>query len=293
MATPYRLAVFTALSAPLLALLAPPAYAAPVGCLITPARIADVGTQAAGVIERIAVDRGDPVRKGQVLVTLRADGERASLAAAQVRADAEAVVSGAQASANLARQKFERAEDLHRQQFISAQALEQARAEHAVAAQTLQQAIDQRSVYRSEVQQARAMLGLRTLTSPISGIVVDRMAHPGERIELQAVLRVADVSELRVEVVVPASQFGSIRESTPARVQPEVPGLAARQAVVTQVDRVIDAASNTFRVRLSLPNEDGGVPAGARCKVEFGPAKTDAAARPATTELAPPTRAAH
>jgi RND family efflux transporter MFP subunit len=283
-------APFTALFATVLAVLAPHGHAAPVGCLITPARIADVGTQAAGVIERISVDRGDAVRKGQVLVTLRADSERASLAAAQVRAEAEAVVSGAQASAQLARQKFERAEDLHRQQFISAQALEQARAEHAVAAQTLQQAIDQRSVYRSEVQQARAMLGLRTLTSPIAGIVVDRMAHPGERIELQAVLRVADVSELRVEVVVPASQFGSIREGAAAGVQPEVPGLAARQAVVTQVDRVIDAASNTFRVRLSLPNEDGGVPAGARCKVDFGPLKTDAAVRAGSAAVAPPTR---
>jgi cobalt-zinc-cadmium efflux system membrane fusion protein len=253
-----------------------PAGSAPLGCLITPARIADVGTPAAGVIERIAVDRGDAVRKGQVLVTLRADSERASLAAAQVRAGAEAAVAGAQASALLAQQKLERAEDLYRQQFISAQALEQARAERAVAAQTLQQALDQRAVYHTEVQQARAQLGLRTLTSPISGIVVDRMAHPGERVELQAVLRVADVSQLRVEVVVPASRFGSIRKGASAGVQPEVPGLAVRPAVVTQVDRVIDAASNTFRVRLALPNEDGGVPAGARCRIDFDGPGADA-----------------
>lgn len=260
-----------------------PGHAAPLGCLITPARIADVGTPAAGVIERIAVDRGDLVHEGQALVTLRADSERASLAAARVRAGAEAAVSGAQASERLARQKLERAEDLHRQQFISAQALEQARAEHAVAKQTLQQALDQQAVYRTEVEQARAQLALRTLTSPLSGIVVDRMAHPGERVELQPVLRVADVSELRIEAAVPASRFGSIREGAAAAVQPEVPGIAARQAVVTRVDRIIDAASNTFRVRLALPNADGGVPAGARCKVDFdGPKTRDAAARTTT-----------
>jgi cobalt-zinc-cadmium efflux system membrane fusion protein len=266
----------------LLAALAPQAHA---GCLITPARIADVGTQAAGVIDRIAVDRGDVVRKGQVLVVLRADSERASLAAALARADADAAVSGAQAGARLARQKLDRAQELHRQQFISAQALEQARAENQVAAQTLQHAIDQRAIYRTEVGHARAMLGLRTLTSPLSGIVVDRMAQPGERVELQAVLRVVDVSELRVEAVVPVSRFGSIREGAVAQVHPEVPGLAARPAVVTQVDRVIDAASNTFRVRLALPNEDGGVPAGARCKVDFAGAKADAAPTPAVTVL--------
>jgi RND family efflux transporter MFP subunit len=251
------------------------ASAAAVGCLITPSRIADVGTPAAGVIERIAVDRGDSVRKGQALVTLRADAELASLSAARVRAEAEAAVAGAQANAHLAQQKLERAEGLFRQNFISAQALEQTRTEHTVAQQSLRQAMDQQAVYRSELQQARALLRLRTLTSPISGVVIDRMAHPGERVELQAVLRVADLSRLRVEVVVPAAQFGTIAEGLEVDVKPEVPGLAPRRAKVTQVDRVIDAASNTFRVRLSLPNDDAQVPAGARCKVEFPADKAD------------------
>jgi hypothetical protein len=33
---------------------------------------------------------------------------------------------------------------------------------------------------------------------------------------------------------------------------------------------VIDAASNTFRVRLELPNPNGALPAGLRCKVDLG-----------------------
>ncbi|MFN0162035.1 MAG: hypothetical protein ACKVQQ_12450, partial [Burkholderiales bacterium] len=36
------------------------------------------------------------------------------------------------------------------------------------------------------------------------------------------------------------------------------------------VDRVIDAASSTFRVRLELPNPDAKLPAGLRCKVDLG-----------------------
>jgi multidrug efflux pump subunit AcrA (membrane-fusion protein) len=61
-----------------------------------------------------------------------------------------------------------------------------------------------------------------------------------------------------------------------------VPELFARQeheAVVRTVDRVIDAASNTFRVRLELPNPGGSLPAGLRCRVDLGialPAATDA-----------------
>jgi len=40
-------------------------------------------------------------------------------------------------------------------------------------------------------------------------------------------------------------------------------------ATVTVVDRVLDAASGTFGVRLTLPNPDLQLPAGIRCKVRF------------------------
>jgi len=40
-------------------------------------------------------------------------------------------------------------------------------------------------------------------------------------------------------------------------------------ARVTVVDRVIDAASGTFGVRLALPNPDLKLPAGLKCRVKF------------------------
>ena len=96
--------------------------------------------------------------------------------------------------------------------------------------------------------------------------------QPGERVELQPLLRIADVSRLRVEVVVPASQFGQVRPGARHTVKADVRGVPAREATVTQVDQVIDAASNTFRVRLVLDNADRAVPAGARCQVDLGQA---------------------
>jgi len=41
-------------------------------------------------------------------------------------------------------------------------------------------------------------------------------------------------------------------------------------AKVTVVDRVVDAASGTFGVRLELPNPNYRLPAGLKCKVPFG-----------------------
>lgn len=254
-----------------LALLLPAAaQALTLGCLITPAQVAEIGTPAAGIVERVLVDRGDAVRRGQALVVLKAASERAGLRTAEARARAQAAVSAAQATLTLAKQKASRAESLHAEQFISDIALDQARTELSVATQNLKQAEDQRALYQAESAQALALLNQRALSSPFDGVVTDRMAQPGERVELQPLLRIADVSRLRVEVVVPASQFGQVRAGARHPVKADVRGVPSRDATVTQVDQVIDAASNTFRVRLVLDNADRAVPAGARCQVDLG-----------------------
>ena len=54
-----------------------------------------------------------------------------------------------------------------------------------------------------------------------------------------------------------------------ATVKPEVSEAEPRGAKVVVVDRVIDAASNSFRVRLELPNPNYQLPPGLRCKVDF------------------------
>ena len=55
---------------------------------------------------------------------------------------------------------------------------------------------------------------------------------------------------------------------------PELPGAEPVQATVQHVDQVLDAASNSFRVRLSLPNPNNQLPAGLRCKAEVPGADT-------------------
>ena len=64
---------------------------------------------------------------------------------------------------------------------------------------------------------------------------------------------------------------------------PELFDRGEHVAAVKTVDRVIDAASNTFRVRLELPNPNGALPAGLRCKVDLGLKLPEAPARSAAT----------
>jgi RND family efflux transporter MFP subunit len=246
-----------------------PAAAQPLGCLIEPFSVSDLGSPVVGVIEQVLVERGDRVRAGQPLATLRADVEKSSVNVAQGRAQAQGELKAAEANAELARQKLARAADLARQEFISAQALEQARAEALIAENRLVQAREQRDIYQREHALAQAQLGLRTIRSPSNGVVADRYMSAGERVEEKPMFRIAVVDPLRVEVVLPASLYPAVSRGVEMRISPEFPGAQARLARVALVDKVIEGASNTFRARLTLPNANGKLPAGLRCKAEL------------------------
>jgi RND family efflux transporter MFP subunit len=246
------------------------AAAQPLGCLIEPHRVVDVGSPVIGVVESVKVERGDRVAKGDVLAVLRADVERAAVNVAATRAKVAAEMQAAQANHELARQKYARAVELRSRNFISAQALEQARAEAEIAAQRLAQAKEQRRISARELQLAEAQLGLRTIRSPADGVIVERYMSGGERVEEKPIVRVATVDPLRVEVVVPASLYGTIALGALLNVTPELRNTAPRPAKVVLVDSVIDGPSNTFRVRLELPNPNYELPAGLRCKVDLG-----------------------
>ena len=258
------------------------AFAAqPLGCLIEPFRISDVGSPVVGVIGATLVERGDRVTAGQALATLRADVERQSVAVAASKAQAFGELRAAEATLELARQKLARARDLAEQQFISGQALEQAKADYSVAEQRLAQAREQRGIFAREQELAQAQLGLRTIRSPITGVVAERFLSAGERVEEKAIFRVAVVNPLRVEVVLPSSYFPAVRTGMTVTVTPDFPGAAPRLARVTVVDRLIDGASNTFRIRAELPNADLSLPAGLRCKADLGDSNPLPQTRPA------------
>lgn len=271
-------------------MLAAAAHAAgpqPLGCLIEPFSVSDLGSPVVGVIEQVHVERGDRVRAGQPLATLRADVERMSVSVAEGRAQGLGELKAAEANAELARQKLARATDLARQEFISAQALEQAKAEALVAENRLIQAREQREIYNREHQLARAQLGLRTIRSPADGVVAERYLSVGERVEEKPVFRIAVINPLRVEVVLPAALYPVVRKGVPMRITPDFPGAQPRIATVAVVDGVIEGASNTFRARLSLPNPNNALPAGLRCKADLSGSDAPATPRPISGGTAP------
>lgn len=249
------------------------------GCLIEPDRVAEVGSQVIGLVERVHVVRGQSVAAGQALLTLHAGVERANAAAADSRARIDADIQAAAATLALADQKVRRTEALVAQNFVSDQAAELARGEAEVARQKLKQVRGQQRVFADERRVAEAQLALRTVRSPFAGVVVERYVNMGERVEERPLLRVAVIDPLRVELMVPTAQYGTLTSGDRITIRPELPGTDAVVATVDHVDRVLDPASNTFRVRLTLPNPKYRLPAGLRCKADLpGPANASAPA---------------
>ncbi len=133
----------------------------------------------------------------------------------------------------------------------------------------LKQAREKSRLAKFELKKAQAIVNRRTIKSPISGVVVERYVSPGEYVDSQPLLRVAQIDPLRVEAIVPAQMFGRIRPGMTATIVPELLEYGEQTATVTIVDKLIDAASSTFGVRLELPNPDRQIPSGLRCLVRF------------------------
>ena len=246
--------------------------------MVQPSQIVQIGSPAPGVIERILVDRGDKVQRGQELVQLNASVERASLALARERAAQQGEMAATRGARDLAEKELARADELYRRKFVSDTYLDKQRAEASVATGRSDEAQERRKLAQRELELATAQLAQRTLRSPIDGVVVERSMALGEYVDQKPVLRLAAIDPLRVDVLVPAAAFGLVQIGTRGTVTPELLERRSHAATVQTVDRVIDAASNTFRVRLALPNPSGSLPAGLRCKVDLTPGRAAPAA---------------
>lgn len=242
-------------------------------CLIEPSQRVELRSTVEGRIDAIAVDRGGEVRKGQVLVELESGADRAALEAARYRAVMEGQVKSAHSRREAAQTKLQRRDELVQEQFIAAQDRDDSAAEVKLAEAGIVEAQDNRRLAELEQRRLQEVIEQRRIRSPISGVVTERLQQVGEIAQVgesaKPILRLAQINPLRVDVVLPVGLFGSIRTGMQATVLAEHPTSSSYPAKVSVVDRVVDSASGTFRVRLDLPNPKGDIPAGVKCGVQF------------------------
>ena len=234
--------------------------------LIEPYKVVDVGTPAEGIVATVTVDRSDTVEAGQILVEMESSVERAALEKAKAMSTFEGEIRLQKTQLAFAKRAHGR---FKRLDAVANHDKDQAKTEIIRASHRLKQAREKKTLAQYELKKARAILNLRSIKSPISGVVVERYVSPGEYVDNQPLLRVAQIDPLRVEAIVPAQMFGRIIPGMTATIVPELPEYGEQTATVTIVDKLIDAASSTFGVRLELPNAKQQIPSGLKCMVRF------------------------
>ncbi len=239
-------------------------------CVLEPSLALRLGSPITGILNAVEVDRGDLVRRGQVVARLESSVEAASLALARARADSTAEIEARRARSEQARSELARASSLHSSAVVSTQRIEELRANASIAASELGLAELNRRLAALEVARAEALLEQRVIRSPVDGIVTMRSLGPGEYVNQENfILGIARLDPLFVEAYLPQRLYRQVGPGTRAVVRPEAPVGGSHEADVALRDEVFDAASGTFGVRLVLANAEARIPGGLRCRVEL------------------------
>jgi len=157
--------------------------------------------------------------------------------------DFDIAVDEAEAKLTLAEAVFQRTERLHRDQTVSPQELDVARAN--------------RDSARAALRKAKEALADSRIYAPYDGFILARLANAGETIPSgRPVLRVADMRTNALEVGVPDTLVNQVRTNRPCMVT--VSAFEGLRFVgwVSEVGRAAKEGTRLFRVVVKIPNHD-------------------------------------
>ncbi len=231
---------------------------------------AEVAPSMSAIIDSIAVEEGDKVKKGQLLFRLR--GTDMSLRVDQARSSQKSAEVGLAA----ARVEYERMQRLLAKNAIEPAQFDRVKAQYDAA----KAAVDQAKV---GVSMARRGLGDATVKSPISGVVTDVPKNPGEMATMMPptiVVVVEDQSKLKLRFRMPEGSLANLAVGAPVKVKLEAIG-EEREAKISYVAPTVDPRTRTVEYVAVLDNADGKLKSGMLAVVTLAGGEKAEAPQPA------------
>ncbi|UCE86907.1 MAG: efflux RND transporter periplasmic adaptor subunit [Deltaproteobacteria bacterium] len=223
-----------------------------------------IGPEVRGRIERIFVEEGDRVEAGDPLFQIDVESYALALRQAEARLD-RARAERHKLAADLARGR-----NLHRQEVLAEQKMDELTTGLAVARAAEREAQEQ-------VALAQRNLDNTLVRAPYAASVAARLEDEGTTALVQpqtVVVVLQEISELEAQATIPEVHFATIREGDAALLHVE--GLAQPIATeVSAVGDVIDAATRTYLVKMRVPNPDRHLKAGVFARVDILPRAKD------------------
>lgn len=223
---------------------------------LTPRTRVAVKPKLPGTLERIFVDIGDAVTEGQTIATLdRREIDAQVDAAVAAVGVAKAALDTAEASLANAGVEHDRAKNLFEKGALPRQRLDAAETAH-------RGGIAQRDLATANLAQANAALRRArevqknvTITSPVTGFVVERNYDAGAMPGEMPIVVVADLRQMKLEAGVSEFEAGRLRQGLHARVEVQAkPGetFAGRLAAIAPE---ADERNRHFKIEVRVPND--------------------------------------
>lgn len=245
---------------------------------VTAQRKAAVSSKATGRLEWLGVLEGSAVREGEVIARLeKRDVEAARAQAAAAVKVAEANLLQGEAELRDASRALARSHDLLARGFIAPSADDSAiaRRDKALAGQaSLRAAIRQA---RAAEQAAAVAVEQTEIRAPFDGIVLTKSANVGDIVTpfssaldaKGAVVTMADMSTLEVEVDVAESSIARIRADQPCVIQLEALPDERMRGAVSRIVPTLDRSKATLLVKVRFEKRDPRVLPEMSAKVAF------------------------
>jgi hypothetical protein len=200
-------------------------------------------------LRELSVREGDSVRAGQRIG--RVDPTEFELRVNE----RDAQLAAAESQVAQARRTFENNLALRERNFISQSALDASRSNMEVA-------IGQRDAAAAQIALARKSVTDAELIAPMSGVIGERFAQPGEKLPADArVVSVIDLSRLEIEALVPGSEIGTVRIGQSVQLRIEgVPGEQVGQIV--RIAPATSAGTRSVPVYIRLKSQNPAIRAG-------------------------------
>lgn len=226
-----------------------------------PTEFVELSVLVAGLIDEVHVREGQKVKANETLISLDARVPAARLAVAE--ADARSLGALRRAEVNL------RVAELYLKRLLGASPdairpyeVEEAEGKRDEAKAVVQEQKEVLTAAKATRDVAAAQLKQFEVTAPFNGTVIEIHQRSGVADPRNAIIKVANLDRLEVEMYLPSKRFGKIKVGDELQLKAAAPVDRQLVAKVVSVSPLIDSASNTFRCLLEIDNTDGSLPAG-------------------------------
>jgi RND family efflux transporter MFP subunit len=231
-----------------------------------PFRMVELATDAGGVLQKVYCEEGDVVKEGQLLVELRSDMVKAERAVTLSRLESARVqVTASEITHAQRKMDLDRVAALAEKKIVSQEDHDKARLEMELSRLAIDNAKAQVKMIEVAVQRDDEAVRRTQVRAPHEGTVVRIYKREGEAVqERTPVASISCLDPLYVIANLPIATAGKIVPGAKGRLTLEnMPGQTLA-CEVTVVDNVVDPASGMYRVKLTLPNPDRRIAAGAK-----------------------------